>query len=138
MRAMITLRSAVSELPRLVEMATAFAEAGGLSAVEQARLLVILDELFSNVLRHGKGGAKAVEKVEVALSLDGERLTMDFADDGAPFDPLAVAPPDFNLQGAQRPVGGLGIHIVRGLVDEVQYQRGGGLNRLRLIRRINL
>jgi len=59
------------------------------------------------------------------------------SDDGVPFDPLAVAPPDTSLPLEQRPLGGLGIHLVRHLVDEVTYERRGDRNVLTLVKAVD-
>jgi hypothetical protein len=58
----------------------------------------------------------------------------DFVDDGPPFDPLAHSSPDLDAPAEQRPIGGLGIAIVRALVDRGRYRRKGDCNHLRLVR----
>src|SRR5260370_18784029 len=64
------------------------------------------------------------------------RLTINFVDDGPPFDPLAHSEPDFEASSEQRPVGGLGIAIVRALAHRASYRREGHRNHLYLIRRL--
>src|SRR5271169_717557 len=86
MRASIALRSEVPELIRLGAFVGAFARDCGFADDEQARLLVILEELFTNVVAHGYGAAR----VAVALGWRRGWLTIDFVDDGPPFDPLAL------------------------------------------------
>jgi len=75
-------------------------------------------------------------RIEVVLSLNAGELTIDFSDDGRPFDPLIAAPPDLDQPLADRPVGGLGLHILRSLVDHARYRRDGDRNRLVLTRAI--
>jgi serine/threonine-protein kinase RsbW len=58
------------------------------------------------------------------------------SDDGPEFDPLAAEAPDTTLAVEDRPIGGLGIELVKRLMDEVRYERSGGRNRLRLARRL--
>jgi anti-sigma regulatory factor (Ser/Thr protein kinase) len=136
MRAVLTLRPEKAELSRLVQFATEFADRNQLPAEELSRLLLILDELFSNVVRHGYEGAAANGTVEVTLSVARGRLGIEIADDGRPFDPLAAPVPDLDLPASERQPGGLGIHFVRKLVDEARYVRRGRRNRLTLSRRI--
>lgn len=88
------------------------------------------EELFTNVAAHSHGAAR----VAVALSWRRGRLTIDFVDDGPPFDPLAHAGPDLDAPAEQRPIGGLGIAIVRAFVDRGRYCRKGDCNHLRLVR----
>jgi anti-sigma regulatory factor (Ser/Thr protein kinase) len=58
-------------------------------------------------------------------------------DRGRPFSPDDAAPPDLDAAWDERPVGGLGWHLVRSVVDEVRYRREGSENRLTLIKRLD-
>jgi serine/threonine-protein kinase RsbW len=131
MRASIALCSVTAELARLVAFAEAFARDCGFADAERARLLIILEELFTNVATHGNA-----RSVAAALGWSRGRLTIDFVDDGQPFDPLTHPGVDLGAPGEERPIGGLGIEIVRGLVDKARYRRQGNRNHLRLARRI--
>ena len=136
MRASINLRSEASELIRLEAFAEAFARDCGLADDERARLLVILEELFTNVVAHGYEGEFEADSVAVALDWRRGRLTINFIDDGPPFDPLAYSAPDLDAPAEQRPIGGLGITIARALVDRARYCRKGDRNHLHLVRRL--
>ena len=131
MRALTTLRSERTELDRLQAFAGAFARDCGFADDERARLLVILEELFTNVVSHGNA-----QCVAAALGWSRGRLTIDLIDDGPPFDPLAHPRPNLDAPTEERPIGGLGIAIVRALVDKARYRRQGSRNHLRLSRRI--
>jgi serine/threonine-protein kinase RsbW len=135
-RALIRLRSKASEFPRLVRCVEEFARLHALPSAEQLRLLILLEELFTNVVNHGSGAAMPPRRIEVVLSLNGGELTIDFSDDGRSFDPLFAAPPDLDLPLADRPIGGLGLHILRSLVDHARYSRDGDRNHLVLVRTI--
>ena len=88
---------------------------------------VALDELLANLLSHGMAGVDdGVLTFEVEP--DQERLTVTLVDDGPPFDPFSEAAPDTTLSVEDRPIGGLGIHLVRKLMDEVSYERRDGHN----------
>ena len=136
MRASINLRSEASELTRLEAFAEVFARDRGLADEERARLLVILEELFTNVVAHGYEGESEADSVAVALDWRRGRLTINFIDDGPPFDPLAYSAPDLDAPAEQRPIGGLGIAIGRALVDRARYCRQGHRNHLHLVRRL--
>jgi len=58
-------------------------------------------------------------------------------DDGKPFDPLQAPPPDLSLPLERRPIGGLGIHLIRNLMDEVSYARVGGRNVLKMVKHLS-
>ena len=114
MRASIALCSVTAELNRLLAFAEAFARDCGFADDERARLLIILEELFTNVVAHGNA-----QSVAASLGLSGGRLTIDFVDDGPPFDPLTHPGLDLDALGEERPIGGLGIAIVwTGLLPE--------------------
>ena len=136
MRAAITLSAEHAELIRLQAFADEFACGRGLPDDERSRLLVILEELFTNAVTHGHGPHSADGNITVALGWRTGRLRISFVDDGPPFDPLALCAPDLDAPGEERPIGGLGIHIVRSLVDQARYRREGGRNHLHLIRHI--
>jgi serine/threonine-protein kinase RsbW len=136
--ALITLPSDHGKLPTLQAFAGEFARGCALPEDEQARLLIILEELFTNVVAHGQWADAATSSVTVGLRSKDGWLVIDFIDDGRPFDPLAVGAPDLNAPGEERPIGGLGIHIVRSLVDQARYRRAGQRNHLHLARRIRL
>jgi serine/threonine-protein kinase RsbW len=100
---------------------------------------VSLDEVLANVVRHGLAGRG--DEARVALEIDVEpgdppRCELRVEDDGPAFDPLQAERPDTSLGIDERPIGGLGIELVRRLMDEVHYERSGGRNRLRLARRL--
>ena len=86
-------------------------------------LHVILDEISSNILKHS--GASEFE-VELAEESDGARIV--FRDDGTAYNPLAHDDPDVTLSAEMRPIGGLGIFMVRRMAKELSYARESGCN----------
>jgi serine/threonine-protein kinase RsbW len=88
---------------------------------------VALDELLANMLSHGM---TEVDPGSLTFEVEPERhrLTVTLEDDGPPFDPFSEAAPDTTLSIDDRPIGGLGIHLVRKLMDEVSYERRNGHN----------
>ena len=94
-----------------------------------ARLMIAFDEVISNALNHGASGADP--RVSVRLLVTHAGVAAEVRDDGRPFDPLSRPAPDTSLPLDERPVGGLGIHLLRELMDEVEYVRDGETNLLR-------
>lgn len=136
MRTRLSLHNDSADFDRLTEFATEFSHQHKLPDEERARLLIILDELFTNVVNYGYESAAGEGQIDVALSLQAGRLIIEFVDDGRPFDPLTSAPPDLDLPTDERPIGGVGIAIVRALVDEIGYRWDGNRNRLTLGRNV--
>jgi len=113
--------------------------AQGVSRAVTWPMEVSLDEVLANVVRHGLAGRGAEAQVELELQLDPgnpPRCEVRIADDGPEFDPLRTEAPDTSLGVDERPIGGLGIELVRRLMDEVHYERKDGRNRLRLVRHL--
>ncbi len=82
------------------------------------RVQVIVDETYSNICRYS-GATRAVASV----LRKGADLIVEFADDGVPFDPTQQAEPDLTLSADDRPIGGLGIHMMRKMTRSIDYQR---------------
>lgn len=92
---------------------------------------VVLEEVITNAIKYGyREGERG--RIELELGLDAEGLEIVIVDDARPFDPTQAPEPDLNLPLEARPVGGLGIHMVRNLMDSVAYDFSGGKNRLKL------
>jgi len=114
-----------------------FAETYALPDGVRRSVNVALDELLANELSHGMTGREA-GLVSVEVELDKNRVTVTITDDGEPFDPFAQAAPDTTLSVDDRPIGGLGIHLVRELMDEVSYQRRDGQNVVVLVKHLTV
>lgn len=126
----------LAEIPRLAEAIEAFGVQYGLSAPDIYKLNLVLDELLTNLISYGyPDGLQHL--IRLRLSLANDRLTAVLIDDALPFDPLSEAKPAV-LEGSieERPIGGLGLHFVRTLMDEVSYQRAGQYNQLTLVKSI--
>lgn len=93
-----------------------------------------LEEIYANAVTHGAEGRDPdVTTVTVDLRLSGRRLELTVEDEGPPFDPLTAPPPDLTTTLDRRRPGGLGIHLVRKLMDDVRYERRDDRNRLLLV-----
>jgi len=96
-------------------------------------LRLALDEIVSNVIRHGYGPDGAGE-IEVTASFENDRVRIEVRDAAKPFNPLAFPEPNLSAPIEQRPRGGLGIFLVRKLMDRVDYTRDNGCNHVVLER----
>ena len=94
-----------------------------------------IEELVTNCIKYGFNDAE-VHTILVTLSIDQENLTVTVIDDGQPFDPLGAPLPDLSLRVQDRPVGGLGIQLLRQLSDLINYERRDGVNRFTLVKRL--
>ena len=112
-----------------------FGSAVALDAAEVGTFELVLEEIFMNIVMHGsQPGSTPV--VEVSLQRAVESVTMIVEDDGPQFDPLSLPPPDVTASLADRRVGGLGVFLVRNMMDTVTYARIAGRNQLRMSKRL--
>lgn len=97
-------------------------------------MLLAVNEAVTNVLLHGYDEQPGA--VSVSAEADGGDLRVRLIDDAPHFDPTTVPPPDINLALEDRPLGGLGVHMMRQLTDELLYRvTGEGKNELLFIKR---
>ena len=128
----LSLANDFDAMARAVDQVDAFLEQHelGQRCVYVTRLA--LDEILSNIIQYAyaqPGGRTISLRVEL---LDKE-LRLTFTDDGRPFDPLQVPPPDLESSLEDRPVGGLGIHMIRDMSKEMRYCRDDQHNVLQVL-----
>ena len=123
------------EIQRLAEVAERFCAEHALSDTDMMAVTLALDEVVTNIILHGYDD-DADHEIRVTMAVEGGVLTIEVEDDARHFDPLQAPPPDLDLPIEERPVGGLGIHLVRTLMETVEYQRRGGRNVLTMRKRI--
>jgi anti-sigma regulatory factor (Ser/Thr protein kinase) len=98
-------------------------------------VLLAIEELVLNCIKYGYDD-DGEHMIEILLSVEDGKLTMVVMDDGHAFDPLSAPPPDLSLNLEERPLGGLGLYLLRGLADHVSYERRNGNNRVTLSKRM--
>lgn len=96
---------------------------------------VALDELLTNTISYAFADGH-MHEIVATLELDGGDLVIELRDDGKPFDPLSIPEPDLDADIEERQLGGLGMHFVRTVMDDVSYDRSGGWNVLTLRRHL--
>lgn len=126
----------LSEVARVAAAFEAFASEQGVPTDVRRSVQVVLDDLLANVVLHGLAGREGGEAA-VEVALQGAVLFVTISDNGPPFDPFARAAPDTTLAIEERQIGGLGIHLVRQMMDEVSYERREGRNVTILTKRIS-
>ncbi|MBR6522565.1 MAG: SpoIIE family protein phosphatase [Oscillospiraceae bacterium] len=92
-----------------------------------AKLMVSVDEIYSNIVRYS-GATEA----QVRILKEDDTLRLIFRDNGKPYNPLDAKEPDITASAEDRAIGGLGIFMVRKMMDDVEYEYTGGMNKLTL------
>jgi anti-sigma regulatory factor (Ser/Thr protein kinase) len=125
------LKNNLAELSTLCEKLEGVGEALGLSRRSLFEVNLALDELFTNIISYGFDD-QSEHIIQVLISADNNLLTVVLEDDGIPFNPVDRLSPELPCDLEECKVGGLGIHLVKNLVDEVAYRRSGDKNVLTL------
>jgi serine/threonine-protein kinase RsbW len=135
----MTIGADPGEVARVNAAFAEFADAHGLPASVRRSMHVVLDELLQNIIAYGFGGRRGGGgggEVTVEAELRADRVCVTLTDDGRPFDPFGMAAPDTALPVEERRIGGLGIHLVRRMMDEVSYHRRADRNVVVLVKRL--
>lgn len=127
-------RSSYEDLADLVAAIEALGEEDGWSGDLTFRISLVVDELAQNVVDYAYNDTQG--DVEVAVTSRDESVVIEIVDEGIPFDPLTEAPPpDLTSPIESRPIGGLGVHFTKTLMDDVEYRRESGKNCLKIVTR---
>ncbi len=128
----IQISSRVSELRDLAAMVETFGEAHGLPNRTNFIINLALEELVTNTLVHGEFNDGVEPKIEIDLSIQDNRVLVVVESNGGKFDPTEDTQPDTTSELQTRPIGGLGIHLVKSQSDDISYEFVDGINRLTL------
>ncbi len=132
----ISVPSDAVQLPALFRFLREFWIEFNLPSAAALAFELALEEVFMNIVMHGSDTAH-VPTVRICLTVTDSGVTLTVEDDGAPFDPLLLPAPDVTASLEGRGVGGLGVFLVRQLMDSVTYQRRGTMNQLRMTKSVS-
>ena len=118
----------LSEIPRVAARVEEFCVAREIPGKIIYRFNLSLDEVLTNIISHGLTQGR--HEIAVSVALQNGNLVAEVSDDGPAFDPLSAPAPDIRAPIEERKIGGLGIHLLRTLMDAVEYRRADGRNLL--------
>lgn len=125
------LKSDLEELKNLCRYCENFGQSIGLSKKFIFETNLALDELFTNIVSYSFSDHKE-HFITINITKQRDMVTLRIEDDGLPFNPIKATPPDFGCDLEDIQIGGLGIHIIKRLMDEISYERSNGKNILTL------
>ena len=123
----------LKQITKVIEWFEIFALENKMQFAIIQKINIAFDELLNNIISYGYNDDK-IHEIKIELELRGVRLIIIFNDDGIPFNPFKKDPPDTMLTIEERIIGGLGIHLVRKLMDECEYKRHTNKNIITLIK----
>jgi anti-sigma regulatory factor (Ser/Thr protein kinase) len=122
-----SIKNDLTEIEKLAAEIETFGERHGLPSDLIFNINLSLDELITNIINYGYRDQHE-HRIHIDLRVTETEVVVELKDDGIPFNPLEKPCPDVNQGLDDRPVGGLGIYLVRNLMDQVEYRRTGAQN----------
>lgn len=128
----LDVKPEVGDVARLIGWLEACCAEQGLAEDLKSSFTLALEEAVVNVITHAFEGLPPPHSIMVRLDITAASVTAEITDNGRYFDPTSAPDPDLSLPIEERDPGGLGIHLMRGMVDQVRYRRSDGNNILQL------
>lgn len=125
-----------SEIDRLNDAFNEFADSAGVDISIQLKLNMVFDELINNIISYGYKDNDR-HTITVRAEINGDCLMVTVEDGGIPFNPFLLETPDVSSDIEDRQIGGLGIFLVKEVMDDVTYQRVQNSNRVTLLKHLN-
>ena len=131
----VPFKNQLSEIKRLGQIVAAFGARHHLPARVVFEVNLALEEILTNVISYGYEDSSE-HQIRLTLALVGGELRAEVEDDGRPFNPIEAPEPEMDSPLEERPVGGLGIHLARKLMDRLAYRRQQDKNLLLMTKKI--
>ena len=135
MRKEICIKNKISELEKVAQFVEEIGEELGLSMELQMNLNLVMEEMVTNVIFYAYPQDEEAD-IELLAKSDGKELTFVLSDQGKEFDPTAKEDADLDVNPAERELGGMGIFIVKNIMNRVTYQRQNGRNLVTMVKEV--
>lgn len=124
----LTIDATVENIDTVIAFVNEQLEAFGCSTHALHQIDIATDELFANIARYAYNPHVGPATVRVELNENPRKAVITFIDRGVPYDPLKKEDPDITLSSEARPIGGLGIYMVKKSMDGIKYEYKSGQN----------
>ncbi|MBQ9008485.1 MAG: ATP-binding protein [Clostridia bacterium] len=133
----ITVDTEMEQIANVTNFVNAFLKELGCPTHVRIQLDVAVDELFGNIIRYAYGDKIGPVTIRMEAEEDSLDVVLTFIDQGIPFNPLTKEMPNtFGLKARERPIGGLGLFMVKKTMDELSYEYRDGKNILMVRKKI--
>jgi anti-sigma regulatory factor (Ser/Thr protein kinase) len=132
----ITLQNDITEIPHLKARVADYGKIQALSDDLIQDVQLVLEEMVSNIIFYGYTDVQP-HQIVVIVDIAKDTLMIEIRDDAQPFNPLAKSAPDLTVPFEDREIGGMGIHLMRTLMDNVAYHTVEGQNILRMTKQLH-
>lgn len=132
----LKLRAEAKELEKVQAFVRGEMESAGCSLKAISQVEIAVEEIYVNIAHYAYPSGKGEVVIRCAVSREEGKALIQFVDEGIPFDPLAKEDADTSLSAQERPIGGLGILMVKRIMDEVTYRFEEGKNILSMVKNL--
>lgn len=132
----LTLQATVDNIDTVTDFVNEYLDEVGCSMKVQMQIAVVIDEIFSNIAHYAYAPSIGDATVSVAINKETEVLMLSFADRGVAYNPLVKEDPDVTLSAEERQIGGMGIFMVKKLMDDITYEYVEGRNVLTMWKKL--
>ena len=129
----VLIQNNLSEINIAIQKFEEFCIVNDISESIRQKIQVVFDEMLNNVISYGYP-EKNKEEIKIDGIIEEEKIVIKIIDNGIPFDPWNLSSPDTSSGVEDRVIGGLGIHLVRNLMDEVSYRHENNHNIVSVIK----
>jgi len=130
----LKIRNDISELNRVVAFLDELEEKWKFPAHLKSSINLVLEEALTNIIFYAFD-KNTENEITIELETEGNQLEIILTDSGKPYDPTQQKEPDINLSAEDRPIGGLGIFLIKQMMDQVSYQRIDNTNQLSMVKK---
>jgi sigma-B regulation protein RsbU (phosphoserine phosphatase) len=130
--ASVQLEAKLDNLQTILEFAAMHLRRTDLSETSKQQMLIAAEEIFVNISQYAYKPARGI--AGIGISSDKNSVSIYFYDKSKPYDPLKREDPDITLSAEDRQIGGLGIFMVKQMMDDVKYRYEGGFNKLTIVK----
>lgn len=130
----LQISNKIPEIEKVCNSITTFSRQHSIDEKIITNLYLAIDELLTNIIRYGYRDEKE-HTINIRYSIENELLTLQIEDDSYPFNPNDAPLPDLTADLQNRKIGGLGIYLVKNMMDDVKYITQNGKNILTLTKR---
>ena len=132
----LTLPAIVENIESVTDFVNEYLDEVGCSMKVQMQIAVVIDEIFSNIAHYAYAPSVGNVTVRVAVNRETKVLILSFADRGVAYNPLIKEDPDVTLSAEERQIGGMGIFMVKKLMDDITYEYVEGRNVLTMWKKL--
>jgi len=130
----LTIDAKVDNLDQVLDFVNGVLEENDCDMKTQVSIAVSVEEIFVNIASYAYAPGEGSATIELEILKDPRALSIVFKDSGVPYDPLAKKDPDITLSAEERPIGGLGIYMVKKSADRISYEYKDNQNILTFVK----